>query len=94
MTTEIRHEAAEHRYALYLDGELSGVADYMAAGGKVYMTHTEVFPAKRQNGLGAMLVQAALDDIRFTGAGAVVPQCSFVGHYIRTHPDYEELLAS
>jgi predicted GNAT family acetyltransferase len=93
MTTQIRNEPEQTRYALYLDDEVVGIADYqLAAGGRILFTRTEVDPARRQGGLGSQLVQAALDDVRVTSDLTVVPKCSFVAHWIDAHPDYQELV--
>jgi len=83
----------ESRFEISLDGEVVGVADYVRDGATVTFTHTIVEPAYEGRGLGATLVGAALDSTRAAGL-TVVPQCSFVRHYIETHPSYADLVAS
>jgi predicted GNAT family acetyltransferase len=92
MSTEIRNEPDQKRYTITVDGEVAGFADYTIAGGKIVFTRTEVDPSKRQGGLAGQLVQFALDDVRTSGDLAVVPKCSYVAHFIDTHPDYQELV--
>ena len=89
----MRDVAEQNRYEIR-DGErLLGVAEYQRDGDQVRFTHTEVDPSAGEKGLGSRLVQAALDDVRSRG-GSVVPQCSFVRHWIDKHPDYADLVAA
>lgn len=45
----------------------------------------------RGQGLGAVLVQGALDDVRTTGR-TVVPEYWYVAEFIDEHPEYQGLL--
>ncbi|NQX11779.1 N-acetyltransferase [Microbacteriaceae bacterium VKM Ac-2855] len=92
--SEVRHEAEDSRYTLWVDGSYVGLADYALRGDDVVFLHTEIDPAHRHEGLGATLVQAALDDAHRRFAGAIVPVCPFVAEFIEEHPDYQELLAT
>ncbi len=92
MVTRVRRNADHSRYDLFVDGELAGIADYrLAEDGVTVFPHTEVDAARRGQGLGAALVQAALDDVRARG-GTVEPRCEFVAHFIDDHPEYRDLL--
>ena len=93
MATEVNHEPERSRYVLLVDGARTGLIDYRTDDGTIVMTHTEVDPAKRRAGLGATLVQGALDDVRRSDS-RVVPACPFVASWIDDHPDYQDLLAS
>ena len=75
--TTVRDNPDRNRYELVLDGEVVGIADYRIDGDRVVMPHTVIDPARRGGGLGAVLVQGALDDIRRAGR-TVVPACWFV----------------
>jgi predicted GNAT family acetyltransferase len=86
-----KNEAAA-RYELHVDGELAGVADYVERGDVVVIPHTEIDPSRRGQGLGAVLVQGALDDLRPTGR-RVVPSCWYVAQFIDENPSYKDLLA-
>lgn len=53
---------------------------------------TVVDPQMRGYGIGSVLLQAALDDIRAQGA-TLTSYCSFVDDYIAAYPEYADLLA-
>lgn len=80
------------RYEIKDDGRVVGIADYLVENDLVVLPHTEVDPARQGAGLGAELIQAALDAIREQGK-RVVPQCSYVADFIADHPDYQDLIA-
>lgn len=86
-----KNEAAS-RYELHVDGELAGIADYVERDGTVVLPHTVIDGSRRGQGLGAVLVQGALDDIRPSGR-TVVPSCWYVAEFIDEHPSYKDLLA-
>lgn len=92
MTSDVRRNDERDRYELVVDGHLVGVADYRVDGDVVTLPHTEIDPAQRGRGLGAILVQGALDDVRAQGR-TVVPTCWYVREYIDLHPDEADLLA-
>jgi predicted GNAT family acetyltransferase len=92
MSTEVRRNDERDRYELVVDGDLAGVADYVVNGDVVVLPHTEIDPARRGHGLGAVLVQTALDDVRAQGR-TVIPTCWYVREYIDLHPDQADLLA-
>ena len=92
MANEIRHNEQASRDELHADGELVGIADYTVQGDVLVFPHTEIDPARRGRGLGAVLVQGALDDVRTTGR-RIVPTCWYVAQFVDEHPDYKDLLA-
>jgi hypothetical protein len=92
VTHEVRRNDAEGRYELFVDDGLVGVADFSIHGSRVVVPHTEIQPRRRGNGLGAILVKGALDDIRASGR-TVVPACWYVRQYIDEHPEESDLLA-
>ena len=52
--TEVRDNPEKSRYELLEDGErLLGVADYRPMGDTLAFPHTEIVPARRNQGLGA-----------------------------------------
>ena len=93
MANEVRRNDADGRYELWADGELAGIADFHVTGDSVVLPHTVIDPSRRGQGLGAVLVKAALDDIRDAGR-TVVPACWYVGQYIDEHPEERDLLAA
>lgn len=92
MATEVRRNDESSRYELLLDGDVVGVTDFHDDGTRVILPHTEIDPARRGRGLGAVLVRGALDDLRARNR-TVVPQCWYVAQFIDEHPAYEDLLA-
>lgn len=90
MATEVRNHPEQSRYELSIDGTVVGIAEYRVVGDTVVFPHTEIERSHRGQGLGAQLVQYALDDIRATNR-RVVPQCWYVAQYIAEHPEYADL---
>jgi predicted GNAT family acetyltransferase len=93
MSGTVRHNEERSRYELVIDDQVVGVADYVVRGDKVVMPHTEIAGARRGQGLGAVLVAGALDDVRRSGR-TVVPSCWYVAEFIDQHEEYRDLLAS
>jgi predicted GNAT family acetyltransferase len=76
----------ELRYELWLDDRLAGEIRYtIRDDGKVVLVHTEIDPSLEGQGLGNVLVQGALDDLRERGID-YVPLCPFVRAYLQRHP--------
>ena len=88
----MRRDDDRRRYELFVDGERAGIADFRIDGDRVVMPHTVIDPARRGQGLGAILVAGALADIRARG-GKVVPHCWYVAEYLDLHPEERDLLA-
>lgn len=76
----------ELRYELWLDERLAGEIRYtIRDDGAVVLVHTEIDPKLEGRGLGNVLVQGALDDLKERGI-EYVPVCPFVRAYLRRHP--------
>ena len=82
----------ELRYEIEVDGEVAGFIMYRREPGVVDLVHTDVAPKWEGKGVGATLVEGALEDIRARGL-KVRPTCPFVRAYIRKHPEYQDLVA-
>ncbi len=93
MTRSTTHNAAEHRFELFRDGELAGYAEYAERGRVRNFHHTLTFPRFRGHGVAAEVVRAALDDSR-DGGFTVVPSCWYVEKFIAEHPGYRDLLGN
>lgn len=89
---EVANDPDGSRYEARIDGRLVGFASYRVRDGRVVFTHTVVDDDHEGQGIGSILVRAALDDVR-SGECRVVPECSFVEAWIARHPDYQGLLA-
>jgi predicted GNAT family acetyltransferase len=92
MSTTVENRPEQNQYVLVEDGSTVGLAAYEVVGGEIRFTHTEIEPARRGAGLGAQLVQGALDDVRAETSLRVVPMCPFVVNWVDEHVDYQELL--
>jgi predicted GNAT family acetyltransferase len=90
---EVRRNDDAGRYALGDDGRVVAIADFTVDGDRVIFPHTEVDPELRGHGLGAVLVKAALDDVRPSGR-SIVPRCWFVAQFVQSHQEYADLLAA
>ena len=83
---------AESRFELHVDGELVGIAEYRPAEDSVIIAHTEISEGHEGEGLGGVLVRAALEQIRASGK-TVIPTCPFTAAYISRHPEFVEMVA-
>jgi predicted GNAT family acetyltransferase len=90
-TSAVRHNASEHRFELNVEGK-TVFAEYRLAPGTIVFHHTLTSGALRGRGLAARVVEAGLNYARAEHL-KVVPQCWYVADYIRTHPDFQDLLA-
>jgi predicted GNAT family acetyltransferase len=91
--TTVRRDDARRRYELVIDDVVAGVATFHPDGDHtIVLPHTEIDPARRGQGLGALMVRCVLDDLTSRGA-SVRPDCSFVAEFIDGHPEYRHLLA-
>jgi predicted GNAT family acetyltransferase len=92
VTTDVACNTELGRYEVTVDGEVGGFADFRIVGDTVVLPHTVVDPARRGQGLAAVLIRFALDDIARSGRH-VIASCSYVADFIDRHPDYAPLLA-
>jgi predicted GNAT family acetyltransferase len=92
MAHEVTRNDTRGRYELVVDGQLVGIADFHDDGETVVLPHTEIAAERRGHGMGALLVEGVLADVRARGR-VVVPQCWYVREYLDQHPDDADLLA-
>ncbi|HZF42782.1 MAG TPA: GNAT family N-acetyltransferase [Sphingomonadaceae bacterium] len=88
---QVEHNEAESCYELATP-EGTALAAYQIKGDVIAFTHTEVPEAMEGQGIGGALIAGALADVRRRGLVAL-PLCSFVRHYVETHPEVQDLLA-
>ena len=91
MDAQVTNNEAASRYELAAGGATAMVV-YSLSGDTLTFTHTEVPEELEGQGIGGRLIAGALDDVRRRGL-KIVPACSFVRHYVETHPDTHDLLA-
>lgn len=87
----IVHRAEASRFEAALAAGLA-VCAYRRDGDVLLLTHTEVPMALEGRGIAAALVRATLEWARAEGL-RVRPLCSYVGAYMRRHPETLDLLA-
>jgi len=83
--------AERSRFEIRSGGALAGYARYRAGPGGITFVHTEIADGFAGQGLGGVLVRAALDVARERGL-AVHPDCPFVRGWIAKHPEYVDLV--
>jgi uncharacterized protein len=89
--SEVRENATEHRFELWIGDELAGTSVYEGDGPTLPFVHTEIEPRFEGQGLGSTLIRASLDAVRERG-GSVLPHCPFVQHFIEKHDEYLDLV--
>lgn len=93
MDPDFVHDKGAGRYELRENGDVIAVLEYRVDGEgdeRLVMHHTYVEPARRREGLAAVLVEKALDDVRSSGR-VVVPTCWYVAGFMDARPEYADI---
>ena len=91
MAPTVTDVSDRRRFEIEVDGAVLGFAEYRRRPGVITFIHTEIDPAHEGEGLGTLLVKAALDTARAEGL-AVLPYCPFVRGFIDRHREYLDLV--
>ena len=91
MAPTVTDVSDRRRFEIEVDGAVLGFAEYRRRPGVISFIHTEIDPAREGEGLGTLLVKAALDTARAEGL-AVLPYCPFVRGFIDRHREYLDLV--
>ncbi|MBR9921532.1 MAG: N-acetyltransferase [Bacteroidetes bacterium] len=86
----IDNEAAK-RFEMQIENHLARI-EYILAGNKIFLTHTEVDRALEGRGLGSTIIQRTLDEVRRRNL-KLVPLCPFVAAFLQKNRQYVDLLA-
>lgn len=86
----VNDNVRQRRFELVVDGDMA-FAEYHLSGDTMDFTHTLVPVSHRGRGVASALARGALDSARDRGL-KVIPSCSFIERYIRSHPEYIDLL--
>jgi predicted GNAT family acetyltransferase len=86
------HNEIAHRFELQIAG-LRALLTYRRFPDRFIIDHTEVPEPLEGKGLAAMLASSALDFARENHL-RVVPLCPYVSHFLRKHPEYQDLVSS
>ncbi len=87
----VRDNPDELRYELVDGDTVVGLIRYRREPGALALVHTEVDAAHEGRGLGSVLVQGALDDLRARGL-KLIPICPYVRTWLGRHPEYADLV--
>ena len=82
---EVRDVPAQSRFELVDDGVVIGIADYSVRDGVAVMPHTVIDHDRRGQGLGDVLVAAAVAELARRGL-RIDAQCWFVFDYLNRNP--------
>lgn len=87
----VTNNEAKSQFELDTNGSLA-LAAYSRNGDTLTFNHTEVPEELEGQGVGTKLIEGALAQAREQGL-KIVPVCSFVRHYVETHPETQDLVA-
>jgi len=90
--SEVIANRTHHRFELELEGHLATQHSPLD-GTVITFEHTDVPKELGGRGVGSILVQGALDQVRASGL-KLIPQCPFVKAWIEKHPDYQDLVTA
>ena len=88
----VQHDSVSHRFTVGATGGTAVLAYTPAGSGLLELYSTFVPPADRGRGVGALLVQAAVEYARAEGL-RIIPSCWYVAQWIRQHPEHADLVA-
>jgi len=80
-----------HRFEATIEGQKAFI-NYRRFPDRIVFVHTEVPLEFEGHGLAGKLAKTALDFAR-TNKLRVVPQCPYITHYLRKHPEYQDLVS-
>ncbi|QNS08081.1 GNAT family N-acetyltransferase [Streptomyces xanthii] len=89
-TPVVQRVDARHRYTIEVDGKPAGFTAYRDRDDRRVFFHTEIDDAFAGQGLAAILVREALDDVRAAGK-RIVPVCPYVAKFLKKHEEYADI---
>lgn len=87
---QITHNEPAHRFEVHIEGKMA-VLVYSRAGDTITFIHTRVPNGIGRHGIGSELVRTGLEYAKSQGL-KVIPLCPFTAAYIRSHPEYLDLV--
>jgi predicted GNAT family acetyltransferase len=85
VTAEVTDNTTEHRFELSLDGNTAEL-DYRVNRRRLVLVHTEVPEPLEGQGIGGLLVRAAVARAARDGL-TLVPVCPYARSWLEKHPD-------
>ncbi|MEU4104118.1 GNAT family N-acetyltransferase [Streptomyces tanashiensis] len=86
----VRRVDSRHRYEILVGGERAGLTAYRDRDDRRVFFHTEVDEAYAGQGLAAILVEAALTDVRASRM-RIVPVCPYVAKFLKKHEEFADI---
>ncbi|MFF8918196.1 GNAT family N-acetyltransferase [Streptomyces sp. NPDC015032] len=86
----VRRADARHRYEILVDDERAGLTAYRDRDDRRVFFHTEIDDAYAGQGLAAILVEQALNDVRASGM-RIVPVCPYVAKFLKKHQEFTDI---
>ncbi|GAB2659557.1 N-acetyltransferase [Gordonia jinhuaensis] len=86
----VSENADKSRYEVSTEGTMAGFTAYADRGDQRIFYHTEVSPEFGGRGLGTILIEQALTDVRAQGK-RVVGVCPMVAAYLTKHHDFDDI---
>jgi uncharacterized protein len=83
---------ADH-FAIAVDGEEVGKAEFLDRDGRRVFTHTEVDENYEGRGLATILIGEALKETRDAGK-RIVAKCQMVAAYVEKHDEFKDIVAN
>lgn len=80
----------DNRYCAYLEGSRIGRLSAILVRETILIPHVEVDRARRDLGIGSLLVRRALDDAR-AEHHSVLALCPFARRWVDLHPNYRDI---
>lgn len=83
-TITVTRNSDANRYEARVDGDFAGVVEYSQEGGKIRLTHTEVFEQYRGTDTAATLAAQSLADAAERDL-TIIPECPYISHYLERY---------
>lgn len=89
----VLHDKENQTYFVTLVDGFQAKVSYQSAGDILTIDHSSVPEALRGQGYASVALEAVLRTIEQEGY-TVIPQCSYVVHYMNKHKEWQHLLAN
>lgn len=87
----VRDNQEARQYEVDLEGGMARV-EYIKAGNRIYLTHTEVPKAFEGQGIARRLVHQVLENVQEQEL-SLIPLCPYVAAFIQRNPEWKTLLS-
>jgi uncharacterized protein len=91
MDTVVRDNPDQRRFELRAGDQVAGIAAYRVRDGVTVITHSEIEPDFRGQGLGSELARQTMDLLKSQQA-RVITACPFFAKYVAEHREYDDIL--